>query len=513
MLFHLVYVSSVSACFELDNTEPYYAPEPYDVKLDRAYALTGVTTNVFSLFDLLPNTRYKVTVGEDSLSFTTREETACVSVRDFGAQGDVATDDTTAIQNAILACPDGGRIKFPAGTYRVRPLILKSHVTLEFRKGAVLRADTHEENFPLMPGDVRDVDSGKKVLVSMWEGDPKTCHQSLLSAFYAHDIHIVGQGVIDGNALNSTWWQDVKRRREGRPRLVFFNQCTDVNFHGILGRNSPSWHFHPFFCKNVGFYDIAVEAPANSPNTDGTDPESCDDVRYIGVRFSVGDDAIAIKSGKMYMGMKYKTPASNTLIRNCLMEYAHGGVVLGSEMGGGIRGLTVTQCLFVHTDRGVRIKTRRGRGKYAVVDGVEFSGVRMENVKVPFVVNMYYNCDPDGHTEFVSSKRPQPVDDTTPYLGAFTFRDMECIDCEWAAGYFYGLPEQPIGSVTVENVSFTFKPDAAAGEPAMMDDVEPMCKTGLYFNCVNSVTLKNVTMTGQDGERVIAENVGEVNEQ
>ena len=53
---------------------------------------------------------------------------------------------------------------------------------------------------------------------------------------------------------------------------------------------------HPYYSKNVGIYDVAITAPKVSPNTDACDPESCDGVDYIGVRFSVGDDAIAIKA-------------------------------------------------------------------------------------------------------------------------------------------------------------------------------------------------------------------------
>jgi polygalacturonase len=195
------------------------------------------------------------------------------------------------------------------------------------------------------------------------------------------------------------------------------------------------------------------------------------------------------------------------------MEYAHGAMVLGSEMSGGVKDLTVSQCYFKHTDRGLRIKTRRGRGKYAVIDGVEFSNIRMDNVMVPLVMNMYYFCDPDGHEEIVWSKELHPVDDGTPYLGAFTFRDMECTDCEWAAGYFYGLPEQPIGQVTIENVNFTFKEDAQIGRPAMMDYVDPVRKLGLYFNQVKKVNLKNVSMSGQDGDRLITIHVDEVNDE
>ncbi|MEI3186707.1 MAG: glycosyl hydrolase family 28 protein [Lachnospiraceae bacterium] len=51
--------------------------------------------------------------------------------------------------------------------------------------------------------------------------------------------------------------------------------------------------------------------PKDSPNTDGLDPESCKDVEIAGVYFSLGDDCIAVKSGKIYMGSKYKRPCED----------------------------------------------------------------------------------------------------------------------------------------------------------------------------------------------------------
>ena len=81
------------------------------------------------------------------------------------------------------------------------------------------------------------------------------------------------------------------------------------------------------------------------------------------MRFSLGDDCIAVKSGKIYMGKKHKTPSENIHIRQCLMENGHGAVTLGSEMAGGVVNLTVEDCIFRHTDRGLRIKTRRRQRK------------------------------------------------------------------------------------------------------------------------------------------------------
>lgn len=502
MKFHLIYISSVSACFELENDSPYYAQTAYNVEVNGETALNDVRTNVFSLFDLCPDTEYRVSIGESAVSVRTKSETACISAADFGTVHDGVTDDTTALQTAIFACPIGGRVRIDAGTYFIRPLVLKSDITVELCEGAVLLGDTEPEHYPVWPGEIVDPNTGKEVQVSSFEGTPMACHQSFISAHRAKNIAIVGRGVIDGNAQNSVWWINPKERKAGRPRLFFCNDCENIVFHGITGRNSASWNFHPYFSKNIGFYDMAVEAPKDSPNTDGTDPESCDGVNYIGVRFSVGDDAIAIKAGKMYMGMKYQRAATNHVIRNCLMEYAHGAVVLGSEMSGGVRDLTVSQCLFCHTDRGLRIKTRRGRGKYAVIDGVEFSNIHMDNVLSPLVINMYYFCDVDGKSEYVQDKTARPVDDGTPYLGRFVFRDIRCENYEYAAGYFHGLPEQPIDSVEIDNVTFTAKPDAGEGFPAMMCDIEPHSKAGLRFINVKNVKLNNVTIEGQDGDRV-----------
>ena len=510
-MFKKLFASSTSACFEFDNSNPYSHPGGgYKIFLNGVKA-GEADTNVFSLFGLQPGTEYAVTVSCDecTVRFKTRAETAVVNVRELGAKGDGKADDTYFVQMAIDSCPAGGRVLLPKGTYLTRPIVLKSDLTLELERGATLLGSTREEDYPFVPARIYHEDGSEEVLAS-WEGDPFDCHQSYISARGQHNISIVGEGTIDGNADKSTWWATPKGRKVARPRLVFLNRCENVVFHGVTCKNSAAWNLHPFFSKNLGFYDIKVRNPYTGPNTDGLDPESCDRVDIIGCSFSVGDDCVAIKSGKMYMGMKYKTPANRHTLRNDLFCDGHGAIVLGSEMSGGVKNLTVKQCLFRHTDRGLRIKTRRGKGKYAVIDGVLFENIRMENVITPLVINMYYFCDPDGHTEFVWSRKPRPVDDGTPYMGRFHFRDIECVDCECMCAYFDGLVEQPIEEITLENVRFCFKKDAKPFKPAMLEFVREYCREGIYIDNVNRVVLKNVTFDGVEGDHIIEKNCGEL---
>lgn len=513
-MIKLLFTSSTSACFEWQNDRAYYKGETYTIYLNGEPKFTG-DTNVFSLFDLKPSTTYEVTsdVCPDKVTFTTKEETASVNVKAFGAKGDGVSDDTKACQTAINCLPKGGRLYFPAGTYLTAPLCLKSHMTLELAEGATILGSAKQEDYPVIPGIVSDINTGEDVHFGTWEGVAIPMYQALIFAEYAEDISIVGRGVIDGNAPAADWWNDrcVNHYTVARPRLLFFNRCDGVHVHGVLAKNSASWQLHPYFSKNVDFLDLDIQAPKDSPNTDAIDPEACDIVNIIGCRFSVGDDCIAIKSGKIDIGKTFKKPANRHTITNCLMQFGHGAVTLGSEMAGGVTNLTVNRCIFNKTERGLRIKTRRGRGKDAVIDGILFENIKMDGVITPIVINMYYNCcDPDRHSEYVWSREPQPIDERTPYLGKFTFRNMECLNCEAAACFCDGLPEQQIREINVENINFTYAKDAKPFRCASQDYLEPYCKVGMYFNNVETLTIRNVTVEGAEGEELIANNIGKL---
>ncbi len=511
----LVMVTARSAVIEIADGGKYFTRAEYRVTVNGGEALVTQKT-IVSLYGLKPDGNYSVEVfrGAEKIggvALHTEREFVTLDVRRFGARGDGIQDDTPFIQAAVMACPGNSRVLIPAGTYRVTSLFLKSHTRIELAEGAELKAFTEKERFPVFPGMIESFDETEQYNLGSWEGNPLPMYTGIICGVDVEDVVIYGQGTINGNATGEDWWKDPKGYKDVfRPRLFFINNCRNVILQGVTCRNSPSWTLHPYFSRDLKFIDLNVLNPADSPNTDGCDPESCQNVDILGVRFSLGDDCIAVKSGKIYMGKKYKTPSENIRIRQCLMENGHGAVTLGSEMAGGVINLTVEDCVFRHTDRGLRVKTRRGRGKDAVLDNIIFRNLELDHVMTPLVVNSFYFCDPDGKTSYVQSREPYPVDDRTPSIRKLIFENMKCTNCHVAAAYFDGLPEQKIQEIVMRNISVSYAENPKYDVPAMSVGVPRSSRRGLFARNVSKLTLDHVVIEGQEGESCELEGVDEV---
>ena len=511
MKLEVLSISCVSATLEIKYDEenvfyPHYSKKEYDLYLNDSF-IRRDNKNVFTLHDLKPDSSYTVKLVMDdevTLEFKTLEVSEIVEVFN---EGDI--DYTNIIQGKINNLKDNGLLVIHEGVYLVNALFLKSNITINLKKGAHLLGETDRMKYPILNEYFED---GKPL--GNWEGNVSKQFASLITGIRVSNVVITGEGIIDGNAQNSDWWIDPKKIRVAtRPNLYYLNYCENVSLIGVTCCNSGCWTLHPFYSKNVRFLDLFIKNPNTSPNTDGCDPEACDGVDIIGCKFSVGDDCIAIKSGKKELADSFYQPCNNITIRNCLMQDGHGAVVLGSEMSSGITNLDVTDCLFLRTDRGLRIKTRRGRGDKAIVDGVLFKNIKMDEVLNPFVINMFYFCDPDGKSDYVQNKEPLPVDSRTPYLGEFKFLNIDCKNSLVSAAFFYGLPEQKIKKVTFENVNIHMKESDEYGSPAMMLGIDKYNRLGCYFNNVSEVVLKNLNIENVKGEAFEIYNVDNIKQE
>lgn len=515
MTFEIIFKEARSFTLELKGAGIYQTEEEYEIYVnDRPVIKTNKI--VQTVDGLKPDTEYRIFVKQGELCsetalLKTDYESYTLNVRDFGALGDGQRDDTGSIQAAIYSCPRDGRVLIPKGVYKITSLFMKSDMRFELAEGAVLSAITEREKFPVLPGLIESYDESGEYNLGTWEGNPLDMFAAIITCINVSNVMIYGKGTIDGCANHDNWWKNPKQKRIAwRPRQIFMNHCENMTVQGICVTNSPSWNLHPYFSKNLRFIDLQILNPKDSPNTDGLDPESCENVEIIGVYFSLGDDCIAIKSGKIYMGAKYRTSSRNLMIRQCCMRDGHGSITIGSEMAAGVLNLTVKDCLFLNTDRGLRIKTRRGRGEAAVIDDIVFENIRMDHVMTPFVINSFYFCDPDGYTEYVRTKEKLPVDERTPGIRKLAFRDIVCENCHVAAAFMYGLPERRIERVEMKNISVGYAENPMVGVPAMMEGITPSRKKGIYANNIAELIIENVSIRGCEGEELVTEHIGKL---
>ncbi|SMC21912.1 Polygalacturonase [Clostridium acidisoli DSM 12555] len=497
MKMNLVSITSSTASFEIENDECFYLKNEAIIYLDNKETFT-TTQNVFTINNLKPETNYSVFI-EDKLStdrspilnINTKFEYAFVNVLDFGAIGDGKNIDTAFLQAAITCCPNFGRVIIPEGIYLTGPLFLKSNITIELKKGAVLLGLKEREFYPMLNGTIKCAD--KDFYLSSWEGNEADSFASLITGISVENVNIIGSGILDGNADFNNWWLNPKEKRIAwRPRTVFLNSCKNILLEGITIKNSPSWTIHPLMCEHLKFININIENPFDAPNTDALDPESSKDVLILGDTFSVGDDCIAIKSGKIDISKKNPVSSENIYIRNCNMKSGHGAVVIGSEMSSGVKSIFIEKCTFNTTDRGLRIKTRRGRGSKGIIDDIHIKNVKMDKVSTPFAINSFYFCDADGKTKYVWDKEILPIDEGTPYIGKIYIKNIISTNTKVCAAFMYGLPERKIEKVEMKDISIEFDEAAEKGYADMMSFLEPMRRNGMYFNNVKYLSLDNI---------------------
>lgn len=296
------------------------------------------------------------------------------------------------------------------------------------------------------------------------------------------NLTIEGFGTLDGGGDRGDWWTWAKERRDGarRPRGLHLIDAEATRLIGFTIRNAPSWTIHPQGCRDLFAACLSIQAPHDSPNTDGFDPDMCEDVTILGTHFSVGDDCIAIKAGKRGDAGEegHLRPTRRVTVQHCLMERGHGGCVIGSEMSGDVSDVTVCDCEMVGTDRGLRLKTRRGRG--GRIERIAMRNVTMDGVLTAFSANAHYYCDHDGHADWVQSRAPATVTHLTPHVGEITAEEVEIRNLAHAVGAFLGLPEAPIGPIRLSRITLLSHDAAARPEPPLMaDGIRPLRHAGV----------------------------------
>ncbi len=78
-------------------------------------------------------------------------------------------------------------------------------------------------------------------------------------------------------------------------------------------------------------------------------------------------------------------------------------------------------------------------------------------------------------------KAAYPLDETTPAIRNIIINNCMVTSATAAAGFFYGLAEQPIENIMLSNISVGMARDGAPDMPAMMSQLEPMQGEGFFL--------------------------------
>ncbi len=452
----------------------------------------------------------------------------------YGAIPDGFTLNTEAFNKAIndVSAKGGGVVNVPSGIWLTGPIVFQSNINLHLDKGALILFTSDFDHYPLVE--------------TVYEGlNTRRC-QSPISGKNIENIAITGQGAINGSG---DAWRPLKRAKvtdghwkkvvssggvlkdpkywlpsEGallgetlnvssgeleltdeewlsvrdylRPVMVSFIECKNVLLEGVLFENSPNWNIHPLMCENVILDGIEVRNPAYSQNGDGLDLESCKNAIIVNCSFDVGDDAICIKSGKDEDGRRRACPTENVIVDNCRVFKAHGGFVIGSEMSGSVRNISVTNCQFIGTNIGLRFKSARGRG--GVVENIHIDNINMlDIVHEPLSFDLYYFTK---KTDVI----PQ-VDETTPIFRDITIKNITCRNANKAM-FINGIPEMNIRNLRIEDstITATYGAELRESEKIIFKNVRLNVKEGAALKLEN---VKDFTASDLSYEATTAEAV------
>lgn len=353
---------------------------------------------------------------------------------------------------------------FPKGDnhYFTGPIHLKSHVDLELATGAVVKfSDNFSDYLPM----VKIHQSG----VDMLNFSP------LIYGWNVSHIAVRGNGTFDGSG--KAWWDffwTLRRVQEStgvwptntswhelffeanaelikehpslkqpgfqRPSLFYpvYSQYITVE-GGVTFKDSPMFVVAPYLCDNVLIDGIQVTCPSNAPNTDGIHLSSCRNATIRNSVVDTGDDGIVFTAGLGNGGEKQ--PTENVTIHDCTVYQAHGGIVIGSAIQGGVRNLHAHHLHFDGPLRGIRIKSIRDHG--GVVEDVHFEHITMTNISHEGVtINAEYVEVPD-----------RGFDSLTPILRNIQIHDLSGDSMDGIQ--LIGLPEKHFEGIELVNVNIT----------------------------------------------------------
>ncbi len=508
-----------------------------------------VTTLGYTFENLEAETEYTFKVsaldinGNEIISETVNAKTkamptAILNVLDYGAKGDNTVLDTYAIQKAINECPKGGTVYLPSGyVFRSGALFLKSDMT--FKVDGILLGSIDPKDYPHW---VTKWESWRKTEqsaeewanTSEWLRENHMPHSSLINAgkydegvwsmtgpYNVENLVICGKGQINANGFalgfnegpNQTYGSEpwtsydypVKDQSQ-RGRAITIHNGKNIYIKDITVAYSPSWSVHTINCDRITFDNMEVVTQGNGnagkgtdlksrghiPNGDGIDPESCTNANIFNTRFTTGDDAVAMKSGRNKEGNLLDKPNAYVRVTDCISINSLGSFGTGSENGGGSHDL-LFQNLKAENVRlyGIWLKTRPARGGVNENIQIRDMSVKGANTAIRFE---------HGYQDQNSANNVNAADE----LPSLQYVTIENLTSEGTSSGIVaqGLDGSKINNITIKNSSFKDNVKSSLEHCADFE-ISDVKNTYWTLKSTDSSTVK-ITKTWEDEDTALA---------
>jgi hypothetical protein len=226
----------------------------------------------------------------------------------------------------------------------------------------------------------------------------------------------------------------------------------NITIESVTVQNSPNWHIHPVNSKDILVSNVRILAPRFTKNTDGLDPDSCENVVVRDTFIDTGDDGISIKAGW--------AQSRNIHIYNTTILSRN--FCVGSGVLGGIHDVLMEDCV-IGDDSGSSpwaIKYKAHQYKPGPMTNHTFRNIRIGKIApntwqqegggTAFIVGLTYGGKP-----------PDPVPacpPNCPILQDVTFENIEITGAA-TAGAFEGTARNPLHNIHFKNITFLTPPN------------------------------------------------------
>ena len=297
---------------------------------------------------------------------------------------------TKEVQSYLNLADASNRIVFPKGIYLCGALFIHSDTEIYLEKEATILGSISAKDY--LPK-----------IKSRFEGYEVMAYASLINIGEldhhkgptTSNVVIHGEGTIYGGDRELR--KDMLQLEADHPvindrfrnRLINISNCSHVIIDGLHVGKSASWNIHPIYSDHIYIHHCDFKS-GGLPNGDGIDPDSSHDMDIFSNVFFVGDDCIAIKSGKNPEGNIVNIPCYNLSIFDCVSYGSH-GCAIGSEISGGVHHVDIFNSDFTKSIFGIHIKSTLKRGGYV-------KDVRVKHCKASTIYIHSVNYNDDGES-------------------------------------------------------------------------------------------------------------------